>query len=244
MSIVYSTQPMNSIVDVCFYQHLNPVDIKVKDICKYAIENESTQLEIIEMCSYMYGMFEDILAHSNNSVEKYNSTIMMNEFDAVFDFIEKPNFHKYIYELADEPLPIINAMVSQTVDADEESIPVSPITYARIIPQDNDSIEDDSYSKLEGWTSTTYTNLCVNTGTNTHDPFLTPTSSPRCEADGPPLLPIRPGFLSTEDDDLDSNEVCFSYEYEIDHFVPAEYYDEHIERETPETVIFRLGDCE
>lgn len=220
MSIVYSTQPMDSIVNLCFYQYLNPLDIKVKDICKYAIENELTQLEIIEMCSYMYGMFEDILAHANNSVEKFNASSMMNEFDAVFDFIEKPNFYKYIYELADEPLPIINAMVSQTiaVDEDEHTLPLSPIIYADVVPQDNN--------------------------TQRNDPYLTPPSSPRCEADGPPLLPIRPGFLSAEDDDLDSNEVCFSYEYEIDHFVPAEYYDEHNERETPETVIFHLSDDE
>lgn len=213
MPIVYSTQPMDSIVDLCIYQHLNPLDIKVKDICKYAIENESTQLEIIEMCSYMYGMFEDILAHANNSVEKFNASSMMNEFDAVFDFIEKPNFYKHIYELVNEPLPIINAMVSQSVDTEhnEHSIPLSPIIYAGVDTQSNDS-------------------------------YLTPPSSPRCEADGPPLLPIRPGFLSAEDDDLDSNEVCFSYEYEIDHFVPVEYYDEHIERETPETVIFHLSD--
>lgn len=243
--IQYSTSPQSSIVDICIFKHKEPFEINVKEICSFAIDEDKSQLEIIEMMSYMYGLYEDILAHSQIGVEKMYCREMMEEFDFAIDFIESPRYNIYVYQLAGEPLPIETAVSYNGVT---EQIQLSPIVSAFAGNyEETDSIvmDDDDYTveSLDDEVATipdddVDMDLRVD---NENAGYVTPPRSPGLYIRESPALPIRPGFMLDSGDDMDTNESTFRYEYEIDHFNPIEFNwisasPRNDQTDTPETI--------
>lgn len=206
MSVIrYDTYPDEAIVDICLYKHIHPYEVDVKQICTYAIDEEKTQLEIIEMLSFMYGLYEDILANSSTDKDvKKMCHDMMKEYDDAIGLIETPRFNTYLYQLADEPLPIELASVW---NGRRENICLSPIVHCETKSSEP---EDNIYEEQS-----------VDIDSNN---YITPPQSPRSDMSEPPALTIRPGYLLDDNgEDNDTNESVFAYEYEIDYLCPVEF---------------------
>lgn len=106
MVITHSNNTIEEIRCIEDYYNVSEDKINVRMICIHAIYTRLSQEIVMDMLSYMYGVYEDIAVYCNDNVARSKALVTMNYFDDAINLIDTNNYIHHLQRLAFEDIAI------------------------------------------------------------------------------------------------------------------------------------------
>lgn len=90
------------------YYNVTVDKITVRMICIHAIYGSLSQEIVMDMLSYMYGVYENIAVYGNDHVTRSKAHVTMNYFDEAVNLIDTNNYMCHLRSLAYEDIATTN----------------------------------------------------------------------------------------------------------------------------------------
>lgn len=102
MPIIHSNNAIEEIRSIQDYYDVTEDKINVRMVCIHAIYGRLSQEIVMDMLSYMYGVYEDIAVFGNDQTTRSKAHQKMNKIDSAVNLIDGDDYAYHLQRLASD----------------------------------------------------------------------------------------------------------------------------------------------